>query len=222
MGDINQLNFLKRNMNLVHDPILEVGSKDYGSTPDFRSLLPGSTYVGVDMSPGNRVDVVLDLTSDFETADSALGGRRFRTIICFSVLEHCRDPFTMCQNIASLLQEGGAVFISVPFAWQIHGYPSDYWRFTPEGIKTLFATLDFDETRSCISTAKPGQIKPIDECMYRIDLSVSAALRRREYGFLRSLLVRSARRLRILPFIFDHPYLYPPVLINMIGYKRAQ
>jgi len=222
MGDINQFIFVKSNLDLVQGPILEVGSKDYGSTPDFRSLFPHSTYVGVDMSEGKGVDVVLDMTDDFAAVDASLGGMRFKTVICFSVLEHCKNPFQMCENITRLLEDRGAVFISVPFAWQIHGYPSDYWRFTPDGVKILFPTFRFDEARSCMSTSNPGELTPIDEFMFRAELSVSTALKRGQYGLIRSLLVRSVRRLRLFPFIFDYRYLHPPVMINMIGQKRPQ
>lgn len=222
MGDINQFMIVQRNTDVIRDPILEVGSKDYGSTPDFRSLIPHSTYVGVDMIDGKGVDVILDMTDDFDTVDQRLGGRRFKTIICFSVLEHCQNPFRMCENMTRLLEIGGTVFISVPFAWQIHGYPSDYWRFTPDGVKLLFPRIEFDEARSCMSTSTPGEITAIDECMFRAELSVSTALKRRQYGLVRSLLVRSVRRLRLFPFIFDYRYLHPPVMINMIGRKRTQ
>jgi len=221
MGDINQFMFVKRNTDLVRDPILEVGSRDYGSTPDFRSLFPHLSYVGVDLSGGKGVDVVLDLTEDFDAVDARLAGTRFNTIFCFSVLEHCRNPFRMGENITKLLEDSRTVFISVPFAWQIHGYPSDYWRFTPDGVKLLFPGIEFDGARSCMSTSKPGEITAIDEFMFRAELSVSTALERGQYGLIRSLLVRSARRLRLFPFIFDYRYLHPPVMINMIGQKPA-
>jgi len=123
----------------------------------------------------------------------------------------------LCENITRLLEGGGTAFISVPFAWQIHRYPADYWRFAPEGVKLLFPALEFDESRRSMSTSKPGQIKPIDDFMCRAELSVSAALKRGAYGLLRSLLVRLVRQLRIFPFIFDYRYLHPPVMINMIG-----
>ena len=32
---------------------------------------------------------------------------------------------------------------SVPFVWRIHAYPSDYWRFTKEGVKLLFPRIRF-------------------------------------------------------------------------------
>ena len=80
MGDINQFMLVQRNAELVRGPILEIGSKDYGSTPNFRTLFPGSTYVGVDMAEGKGVDVVSDLTDEFGVVDARLGGMRFRTI----------------------------------------------------------------------------------------------------------------------------------------------
>jgi len=73
------------------------------------------------MSEGKGVDVVLDLTDDFAVVDEAFGGRRFNTVICFSVLEHCNHPFKMCENLTKLLEPGGTAFIGVPFAWQVHG-----------------------------------------------------------------------------------------------------
>ena len=161
MGDINQLTIVQRNLELVGEPVIEIGSKDYGSTPDFRSLVPGLKYVGVDMEAGKGVDVVVDLTDSFDRVDEALGGLRFNTIICFSVLEHCRNPFKMCETITGLLQEGGRVFISVPFSWQIHTFPSDYWRFTAAGVRALFPELGFEEARSWMSTSEPGQIRPL-------------------------------------------------------------
>jgi hypothetical protein len=220
MGDRNQLLLVERNRDLVRAPILEVGSKDYGTTPDFRSLFPGARYVGVDMAAGKGVDVVADLTGDFAAVDRALNGARFGTVICFSVLEHCRNPFRLGETITRLADDGAVVLVSVPFSWQIHAYPSDYWRFTAEGVKEIFPAFDFDPARCCMSTSETGQIKPIDEFMYRAELSVSAALRRGEYGLARSLLVRLLRRLRLLPFIFDYRYLHPPVMVNMIGRKR--
>jgi hypothetical protein len=220
MGDLNQLLLIERNRDLVRPPILEVGSKDYGSTPDFRALFPEQRYVGVDMAEGKGVDVAADLIGDFDSVDRAVGGMRFNTVICFSVLEHCRNPFRMGETITRLTRDEGIVFVSVPFSWQIHAYPSDYWRFTAEGIKEIFPAFEFDPARCCMSTSETGQIKPIDEFMYRAELSVSSALRRGEYGFARSLLVRLVRRLRLFPFIFDYRYLHPPVMVNMIGRKR--
>ena len=145
MGDVNQLLFVKTLAGSLAGPILEVGSRDYGNTQNFRALFKGVEYLGIDMQAGKGVDLVLDLTADFESLESALEGRRFGTIICMSVLEHCSNPFKMAQNIEKLLAEGGLLVVGVPFVWELHGFPDDYWRFTPSGIRVLFRNLDFTD-----------------------------------------------------------------------------
>lgn len=54
MGDVNQLTYLKRFMPSVTGPIVEIGSKDYGSTSSFRDFYAGCEYVGIDMEPGKN------------------------------------------------------------------------------------------------------------------------------------------------------------------------
>ena len=105
MGDLNQLKFIRENANLGTSPILEIGSKNYGNTPNLRGNYTNFEYVGIDLENGDGVDIVLDLTDDFNIIEKKLGNMKFNTIICFSVLEHCKNPFRMCQNISQLLKK---------------------------------------------------------------------------------------------------------------------
>src|SRR4030042_7105167 len=116
MGNMNQAHFVEKNAELVKSPILEIGSRDYGKPPDFRSIFPGHEYTGVDMQDGKGVDIVLDMTDEFEIIDDKMQQKRFKTIFCFSVLEHCHAPFKFAQNTTHLLECGGLLFISVPFS----------------------------------------------------------------------------------------------------------
>ena len=107
MGDINQFTFVGKFVNELKAPFLEVGSKDYGSTQNFRPLFAGKgEYVGVDMEDGPGVDVVLDLTDEFQKVDAKLSGKRFSTVICLSVLEHCDQPFKIAENLMRLMKPG--------------------------------------------------------------------------------------------------------------------
>jgi hypothetical protein len=151
MGDINQLTYLKRFMPSVPGPILEIGSKDYGSTSTFRNFYANDEYVGVDMEAGNNVDVVVDLTQD-------LGGLRanhFALAICCSVLEHVRKPWLFATRVTSLLRAGGALYLSVPWVWRYHAYPDDYYRFSWRGVMELFP--DFEWSNICYSTNVPNE-----------------------------------------------------------------
>ncbi len=42
---------------------------------------------------------------------------------------------------------------------------------------------------------------------------------RGQYGLWRALLLRLLRRLKLFPFIFDYPYVHPPVMVQMVGRK---
>lgn len=220
MGDINQLTLLQRYLDLIQGPVLEVGSRDYGTTQDFRALLPGVEYTGVDMSAGKGVDVVVDMGLALEKIDAALGGRRFRTILCFSALEHCANPFSVAANITELLEVGGVALVSVPFCWMVHGYPSDYWRFTPAGVRALFPQLEFDEALCSVATCKPGDFRPLSARMAGVNLT-TAAVRLEQHGRARDMLIRIARTLKALPSVFDFPYVHPPTMVNMIGRKSS-
>ena len=71
MGDLNQLDFIKKNIKKFKAPYLEIGSR-YGLTREMRKLFLNSEYVGTDMEDGPGVDVVLDLAKDFAFVDKIL------------------------------------------------------------------------------------------------------------------------------------------------------
>ena len=219
MGDVNQLLFVKRHLGRLEGPYLEVGSKDYGSTQDLRSLVGADArYVGVDREPGPGVDVLADLAGRFESVDDALGGGRFGTIFCLSVLEHCRQPFAMAENLTRLLLPGGSVCLSVPFAWKFHGYPSDYWRFTHEGVKLLFPRLEFDGDGCVWASSRKGDFHALDEAIGKI--SLGSKVHFREGRLLRGLaavLLKGLGATGLLGRLTGHRYVLAPTSVLMIG-----
>ena len=222
MGNRNEYLFVQRHRGLVAGPVLEIGSKDYGNTPAYRSMFSDLPYVGVDLAQGKNVDVVADLTADAQQLAQAFSDRSFKTVLCMSVLEHCEDPFQMARNISILLAPGGLVFVSVPFCWRFHPYPNDYWRFTPEGVKLLFRGLDFDVHPGMYATSLEGEILPLDPTMGRVFLDNSKGRTRRLYGYPSFLLIRILKRMRLLRFILRHGQLFPPTLIFMVGKKAGK
>ncbi len=219
MGSINQLLFVKRHASELSAPYLEVGSKDYGDTQDLRSVFRGQgEYVGADIELGPGVDVVLDLTLPFAEIDNRLDGRRFGTIFCLSVLEHCAQPFVMAENLTQLLSPGGKICVSVPFAFQFHAYPSDYWRFTHEGIKILFPRLHFELQEGAATTSRTGEFKPLDKELGLI--SFGSKWHRRQGHYLRGMVAKTLGvlgRIGILRWLAGYDYVLSPTLVMMIG-----
>jgi hypothetical protein len=155
MGDVNQLTYLKRFNPSVSGPILEIGSKDYGSTSSFREFYSGQEYIGIDMEPGKNVDLVIDLTkgaAGLQTDYFALG-------ICCSVLEHVRKPWVFAEHLTSVMRAGGALYMSVPWVWRYHAYPDDYFRFSWRGVMELFP--EFVWSNICYSTNVPNEFVDI-------------------------------------------------------------
>ncbi|MGH8691989.1 MAG: class I SAM-dependent methyltransferase [Burkholderiales bacterium] len=156
MGDANQRLFLERHVPRVDGPVVEIGSKDYGSTASFRDLYRGVDYVGADLEAGKGVDVVVDLTK-------GLGGleeHRFALAICCSVLEHTPEPWVMAGNITRLLRPDGVLYLSVPWVWRYHAYPDDYFRFSPRAVQSLFPALQW--THAAYSTNVAGEMVPLE------------------------------------------------------------
>jgi SAM-dependent methyltransferase len=122
----------------LRDPVVEFGSLQVepAQPNDLRPLFEGHEYMGTDMRAGPGVDRVEDLRS-LSFADGELG-----TALCLDTLEHCEDPLTACRELHRVLDEDGVCVVSSVMLFGIHGYPNDFWRFTPEGLRTLLAPFD--------------------------------------------------------------------------------
>lgn len=224
MGDTNQYQFVLKHKEKLDGPFLEVGSRDYGETQDLRSFFPDDIYIGIDLSEGKGVDTTLDLTQPFDAIDEKLGRRRFGTIFSFSVMEHCDNPFLMAANMERLLKPGGRIVLSVPFAWKFHGYPSDYWRFTREGVKKLFPRIDWDEDdNNRWHTPKRGDFRELDDSLGIVHLS--GKYYRQRGMLLRGIaadLLKVVRSLGLLRWLLGYRYLLLPTMVDMIGVLRDE
>ena len=114
--------------------LLEIGSRNVSSEP--RSFLwpDASRYVGLDIHPGEGVDIVGDahrLSEYFEAGS-------FDGILSFSVFEHLAFPWKVVIEMNKVLRLGGYVFIMTHPAWPEHEAPWDFWRFPRAGLTALF------------------------------------------------------------------------------------
>ena len=224
MGSTNQLLYIQKYAEQLQGPYLEVGSKDYGNTQDIRSIfLKRDNYIGLDISEGKGVDLVMDLTNNFEEIDAKLEGRRFGTIFCLSVLEHCDQPFVMADNMTRLLEKDGKLVISLPFAWQFHGYPSDYWRFTPEGIKKLFPRLSFQDDLGVATMTASKETSPLDENVGIIPFSSKSNWSKgRVLGGISAKVLKLLAGIGLLRWLVGNGYVLAPTMITMLGVKDKE
>jgi hypothetical protein len=121
------------------DPIVEFGSLQVepDQPGDLRPLFAGRRFLGTDMREGAGVDRVEDLRA-LRFADGEIG-----TALCLDTLEHCEDPIAAGRELSRVVSpDGGTLIVSSVMLMPIHGYPSDYWRFTPEGLRVVMKGFD--------------------------------------------------------------------------------
>lgn len=98
---------------------------------DLRGLFPGKSYLGCDMRPGKGVDRVEDVTA-LSLADNCAG-----TVLCVETFEHVFEVRRAFDEVFRVLKPGGVFILTSPLNFRIHGYPDDYWRFTPSCLRRV-------------------------------------------------------------------------------------
>ena len=115
-------------------PVVEIGAlhlPGFEAVCDVRPYFPGREFIGCDIRPGLGVDRLED-AERLNFAGGSIG-----TVLLFEILEHLPDPARAISEAGRVLSEDGLLALSVPFSYRLHGYPSDYWRFTASGIAVL-------------------------------------------------------------------------------------
>ena len=96
------------------------------------SLTYGDRIVNVDLFPDPGVHVVGDATR-LPFQDGSLDG-----VISRRVLEHVRKPGLAVAEMHRVLRPGGRVWCEIPFLQGYHPTPTDFQRYTVDGLADLF------------------------------------------------------------------------------------
>ncbi len=93
-------------------------------------------YVNLDLFAMAGVDVAAD-AEKLPFVDGV-----FTRVECDAVLEHVRNPHQVMCEIERVLAPGGYAHLVTPFCHPFHEYPSDYRRFTLDGLKLLSGGME--------------------------------------------------------------------------------
>lgn len=96
--------------------------------------------IAIDAFWSNGTDLVSD-ASELAVVDEAAD-----CVVCTGTLEHLPDPWKSAREIERITKPGGLVYVDAPFMQGYHADPKDYWRFTCDGLRELFA--GFEEVES--------------------------------------------------------------------------
>jgi SAM-dependent methyltransferase len=117
--------------------VLDVGA---GNAP-YRELFAAQRYVTLDHegTPHSRDVDLIGSASAIPTDPD-----RFDAVICTQVLEHVPNPGLALEEFHRVLRPGGRLIATVPFAWEEHELPHDYFRYAQPGIEYLLSEAGFD------------------------------------------------------------------------------
>lgn len=113
---------------------LGAGSAKYRNIIKQKSI----EYTTFDVVPGPNVDVVGDVL------DLPFKDESFDTVISTQLLEHVEKPWVVVKQIHRILKKDGTCICTAPFLIPYHADPHDYFRFTKEGLESLFRNEGFN------------------------------------------------------------------------------
>jgi SAM-dependent methyltransferase len=179
------------------EPIVEFGSMqvEQEQPNDLRPVFDGRSFIGTDFRAGPGVDRIEDLRR-LSFADGEVG-----TALCLDTLEHCEDPIAAARELHRVVSpEGGVCVITSVMLIGIHGYPSDYWRFTPSGLRVLLAGFDDLDVAAMGDPSAPFWVFGVATKGRKLDLRLdelpSLASSQREY-------LRAEGKLKLGPFRYS-------------------
>lgn len=117
--------------------VLDVGA---GEAP-YRELFSEHEYVTLDY-PDTPHSGAVDMHGSADAIPAADGS--FDVVVCTQVLEHVPNPLLAMHEFRRVLREGGALIATVPFVWEEHEAPHDYYRYTRYGIEHLAHEAGFE------------------------------------------------------------------------------
>lgn len=152
--------FLDRLGGFATPKVLELGTLRWEAdraTHHAQWLPEAAAHVRSDIKAGIDVDV----PADAHQLVDVFGRNRFHAAIAVSVWEHLERPWVAADELHRVMRPGGVAYVCTHHTFPVHGYPSDFTRWTDEGLRALFASAGFDVVAA--SYAYPCTIMPPSE-----------------------------------------------------------
>lgn len=113
--------------------VLDLGSQDINGS--YKKIFQESKwkYIGIDMVPGQNVDIVLDDIYKWKKLQS----NSIDVIISGQAFEHIEFFWLTMREISRVLKPSGLCCIIAPSSGTEHRHPVDCWRFYSDGFKAL-------------------------------------------------------------------------------------
>ena len=185
--------------------LLDLGCGEMPYRPIFEARM--ARYLGADLPRNARADISVDESGRVPMPDESVD-----VVLSSQVLEHVSSPQTYLAEAHRVLKPKGAMLLSTHGHWMFHPDPTDYWRWTGDGLRRQLESAGFEvaslagvmNLAACglqlfqdgVSPALPHLLRPafhftMNRAMAIVDHLGSDASRARDAGVF---VVRAAKR----------------------------
>ncbi len=134
-------NNIKMLSDRITGKVLDVGC---GRKP-YRSLFKEcSEYIGMDIEQSGHDHSQEQIDVYYDGKTFPFPAEQFDSVICIQVLEHVLTPIDFIREINRVLKKNGLFILTVPFIWDEHEQPYDYFRYTSFGIRQIIEQNGFE------------------------------------------------------------------------------
>jgi SAM-dependent methyltransferase len=137
--------FLSDRMRRVAESELLAGGEsllDFGcGNKPYRELFSKKfgRHVGADIAGNSDADLVIAEDGRVPSPDES-----FDAVLSSQVLEHVTDPRLYLDEAYRLLRPGGSLILSTHGIWPYHPDPTDFWRWTKDGLLREIGRAGFE------------------------------------------------------------------------------
>ncbi len=106
----------------------------------YRSLFPDSChYIGADIASNSNANTLVSEKGTVELPDASAD-----LVLSLQVLEHVADTKSYLAECHRLLKPQGALILTTHGHWMYHPHPTDFWRWTADGLDLTLSNSGFD------------------------------------------------------------------------------
>ena len=135
MDDETRL-FVRQNSDRLQGKVLEIGS--YNVNGGIKDIIP--VTVGTDLRKGPGVDLVCPV----ELLREHFAANHFDACVSLGTLEHVENWKSFFTVTWDLVRDGGWLVMTMAARHKgRHNYPSDYWRFDAEQLRSLYPAAEW-------------------------------------------------------------------------------
>jgi len=96
-------------------------------------------YVGADLAGNKEAELILDPEGRIPSGEGT-----FDCVLSSQVLEHVGSPETYLAEALRVTKAGGSMILSTHGTWCYHPDPTDYWRWTIDGLQLIIRRAGFE------------------------------------------------------------------------------